>query len=731
MPDTYPNYQDKSQATLEALTGERDKTGIWHITQHTSQASAPSLLAQLQRQFDRIHVNLSHLVDLFVVQESATQVGINPGDYRLGGAEKHYAGTTGLSPTNNATTFYYLDAANLLQSNTTGFPVGRTNILPLGEVVMSSGAVTSIANRLHWLQHDVPLVERSGSDIDFGGQALVDTSQSSLDLGDTTTAPKLANMTTTERDALTPTPGMVIWNTTTGQLEKYNGSSWSAFAGGVSDHGALTGLGDDDHSIYGLLAGRAGGQSLIGGTGSGESLTLDGTSHATHGGVRVADGNYLDVPEIVTPAANPAAGFNRLYFKSDDLLYAKDSDGNEQPINPHSILSSTHHPDLKSGLSIQIGQLLVADDDGGTTRFTTLAPGSQLDVLEVAGATGILGWKGSTGQGNILREDKPQITTYELFKSHGSDPGQVNIPTGGVAVYVKSGSIWAQKETDGSTQDLFAGAAVGAHNLLSNANHPDAATGTAVRGDIIAANSSALFSRLAIGANKTRLQSDGNDPAWSRALYLEDIADPASDAQRMWIAEGGNEIRYWDDGATPAKRTLVDLILSQTLSNKTFATSLLLGSDNAIDLGDSTNHLRDIYIKGGLVGMTQPRSIQVTLDGGGSAIAGGTQAELSLFADVKITKWRILEQSNNSGSITVDVRRCTYAQFDSGATHPVSGDSIAGTDKPTLSSAVKNESTALTGWDTTLDAGDVLWFVAEGTPTSVQKVTVELEFEMR
>lgn len=52
---------------------------------------------------------------------------------------------------------------------------------------------------------------------------------------------------------------------------------------GVSDHGALTGLGDDDHTIYALLAGRAGGQTIKGGTASGEHLTLSSTNHATKG----------------------------------------------------------------------------------------------------------------------------------------------------------------------------------------------------------------------------------------------------------------------------------------------------------------------------------------------------------------------------------------------------------------------------------------------------------------
>lgn len=58
---------------------------------------------------------------------------------------------------------------------------------------------------------------------------------------------------------------------------------YDAITGGAIEHGWLSGRGDDDHSQYALLAGRAGGQTLIGGTAASESLTLKGTSHATPG----------------------------------------------------------------------------------------------------------------------------------------------------------------------------------------------------------------------------------------------------------------------------------------------------------------------------------------------------------------------------------------------------------------------------------------------------------------
>lgn len=54
------------------------------------------------------------------------------------------------------------------------------------------------------------------------------------------------------------------------------------------DHGSISGLADDDHSQYALLAGRATGQTFYGGTAAGDDLTLRGTSNATAGDVIVS-----------------------------------------------------------------------------------------------------------------------------------------------------------------------------------------------------------------------------------------------------------------------------------------------------------------------------------------------------------------------------------------------------------------------------------------------------------
>lgn len=59
-------------------------------------------------------------------------------------------------------------------------------------------------------------------------------------------------------------------------------SDWNQDHVGTLDHGSgLTGLTDDDHSGAAWLAGRSGGQTLIGGTAANDDITIKGTSHAT------------------------------------------------------------------------------------------------------------------------------------------------------------------------------------------------------------------------------------------------------------------------------------------------------------------------------------------------------------------------------------------------------------------------------------------------------------------
>ena len=73
----------------------------------------------------------------------------------------------------------------------------------------------------------------------------------------------------------------------------WNGSKWVASAPDTEiDHGSISGLTDDDHTQYALLAGRSGGQTLYGGTAASNNLTLRSTSNATKGDI-LAEGDFV------------------------------------------------------------------------------------------------------------------------------------------------------------------------------------------------------------------------------------------------------------------------------------------------------------------------------------------------------------------------------------------------------------------------------------------------------
>ena len=120
---------------------------------------------------------------------------------------------------------------------------------------------------------------------------------------------------------------------------------------------------------------------------------------------------------------------------------------------------------------------------------------------------------------------------------------------------------------------------------------------------------------------------------------------------------------------------------------------------------------------------TPTETINVIIDGGGSAITTGVKADLLIPYNCKITAARLL--ADQTGSIVVDIWKDTYANFP-----PAVGDTITASAKPTLSSATKYEDTTLTGWTVNLSAGDYLRFNVDSI-TTVTRVTLALTITAR
>lgn len=118
-------------------------------------------------------------------------------------------------------------------------------------------------------------------------------------------------------------------------------------------------------------------------------------------------------------------------------------------------------------------------------------------------------------------------------------------------------------------------------------------------------------------------------------------------------------------------------------------------------------------------GAASPRTARFVLDGAGSPITtGAKQVYLTVPVNCTITKARIV--ADVSGSISVDIWKDTYANYP-----PTVADSIVASAPVVLSSQQTNEDSTLTGWTTSLTAGDVLEIKVNSAST-VTKVFIDL-----
>jgi len=123
----------------------------------------------------------------------------------------------------------------------------------------------------------------------------------------------------------------------------------------------------------------------------------------------------------------------------------------------------------------------------------------------------------------------------------------------------------------------------------------------------------------------------------------------------------------------------------------------------------------------GLSGITTTitSSLIYVIDGGGSAITTGIKGDLQIPFGCTITEVSML--ADQAGSIVVDIWKDTYANYP-----PTDVDSITASATPTISSATKSTDSTLTGWTTSITAGDTLRFNVDSVST-ITRVTISLK----
>lgn len=116
----------------------------------------------------------------------------------------------------------------------------------------------------------------------------------------------------------------------------------------------------------------------------------------------------------------------------------------------------------------------------------------------------------------------------------------------------------------------------------------------------------------------------------------------------------------------------------------------------------------------------------ITIDGGGSTITTGFQGCREMQAAGTLVSWTMVSVdagSPTSGSITLDLWKDTYANWP-----PTVADTITASAKPALSSATKNQDSTLTGWTTSVSAGDFICVNVDSV-TSLKKVAFFLKMK--
>jgi hypothetical protein len=225
----------------------------------------------------------------------------------------------------------------------------------------------------------------------------------------------------------------------------------------TNDHGGLGGLSDDDHAQYALLAGRAGGQTLTGGTAASESLVLASTAHATKGAVTTGEAITnltVDSPFIVYSAGgaipittgrasanSSSAGVNAYKARGTPSVPAAAESGDYLgAFNAYGYHSSNAFSGAKGWFSINAAQNFTATAQGTTARIATtpLNSTTSAERLIATPAGNIIIGTGTvdptTGTKGIIFEDGTALASMVTNTTgiYGDDDGDGTVRLHGI-----------------------------------------------------------------------------------------------------------------------------------------------------------------------------------------------------------------------------------------------------------------------------------------------------------
>lgn len=376
----------------------------------------------------------------------------------------------------------------------------------------------------------------------------------------------------------------------------------------------------------------------------------------------------------------------------------------------------------------QTTQKLGATGDTASTAIHTIVEMAQNDYLELfiqnssstndltvtdlnifAVAPVITGVSGGGGGGDSITIKTVAVTDADFNDTSPAAPaGDMNVKwqrtgTGpdSVSAYVDV-SVLEPLLTLSSLGGTLSVAKGGTGQTTANAAF-NALSPVTTRGDIIVRDAT-VNARLAIGVANRVLRSDGTDPSWAQVALTTDVTGA------LPLANGGT--------GNTSKGPAFDAL--SPLSSNGDILQFAGGANARLAVGTAYQRLRVNSGATAVEWATETVTLTFTIDGGGSAITTGEKGHMEIPFAGTITGWTIL--GDQTGSIVVDVWKDTYAAFP-----PTVADTIAGTEKPTLSAAQKNQDLTLSTWTTAVTAGDILAFNVDSAST-VTRVSISIRF---
>lgn len=359
--------------------------------------------------------------------------------------------------------------------------------------------------------------------------------------------------------------------------------------------------------------------------------------------------------------------------------------GSLEPINLNSS-SNNRIANNDVQKSADAGIVLHADG-GGPTDYNTVV-GNTVQLTAVQGIS--LDASGGSVSGNL-------ISGNTVFNSR-----QYSNPTSQADVGIRVGSVAATNnfvsgnstiDDQGSPTQQYgvafdtvgAGNAMGPSFFNGNAAGPvrgaSNATGTAQMAGVLNLSEANLTLPAAAGGTATATNNDVLNTTTGKRHTWDPLA-----AADTTLATTGDLVTCAEDQIAV---WITSAFVCKTLPN------------GGVSYNTSTNALSQI---------SAAATIGITIDGGGSAIATGVKGFVRIPFACTIADWYLL--ADQSGSIVIDVWKDTYANFP-----PTVLDTIAGSEKPTLSAVQLNRDTALGTWTTAVAADDILAFNVDSAAT--------------